>query len=131
VKIVIRAPGRPVLDVECSSGVAYPGDAWTVSGTRGGLRGSAGELHWKSFDPRQFPAPPVDERPTPDRSYNRLPLEFKEETWKVPEQDEGADVRFYRALHATLRGGAGFPIKAESVLRQMRLIARAKEQSPV
>jgi scyllo-inositol 2-dehydrogenase (NADP+) len=131
VKIVIRAPGRPVLDVECSSGVAYPGDAWTVSGTRGGLRGSASELHWKCFDPRKYPAPPVDERPTPDRSYNRLPMEFKEESWKVPEQDEGADLRFYRALHATLRGGAAFPIKAESILRQMRLIARAKELSPV
>jgi predicted dehydrogenase len=130
VKIVIKGKGRPVVDIEISSGVAYAGDRWTVSGTKGGLRGTADELWWKYFDPAKYPAPPVDEKPTADRSYNRLPMEFTEEHWKQPEGGPSPETQFYSALFAALRSGGELPIKAESVLRQMRLIARAKELSP-
>jgi predicted dehydrogenase len=131
VKIVFKSPGRPVVDMEISSGIAYPCDQLTISGTRGGLRGAGSQLWWKYFDPEKFPAPPVDEKPTPDRSYNRMPLEFTEEQWKVPDGAASAPKLFYEAVFETVRGNAEVPIKAESVLRQMRLIARAKELSPV
>jgi predicted dehydrogenase len=130
-KIVIKSAGRPVIDMECSSGDAYPGDKWTVCGTHGGLRGAGRELWWKYIDPQKYPAPPLDEKPTADRSYNRMPLEFTEEHWKVPEGTAGGPHRFYQTLYETLTAGAPLVVKAESVLRQMRLIAKAKELSPV
>jgi hypothetical protein len=102
-----------------------------VAGTLGGLHGSGKELWWKYIDPKKFPAPPVDEKPTPDRSYNRMPLEFTEESWTAPSGGTSTPAQFYEKLYETLVDGAPLVIKAESVLRQMRLIAKAKELSPV
>jgi len=120
-----------VIDIEISSGVAYPCDQWTVSGTLGGLRGSAKELSWKYIDPAKYPAPPVDETPTADRSYNRLPMEFTEGSWTPPADAPSPPTVFYTKVYDALRDGGELPITAESVLRQMRLIAKAKELSPV
>lgn len=130
VKIVIKGTGRPVVDIEISSGVVFGGDRWTVSGTRGGLRGSVNELWWKSIDPG-FTPPAVEDTPTPDRSYNRLPLEFTEEHWEKPADLPSPATQFYGRLAEAIRDGAEFPVTIEEVMQQMRLISRAKEQSPV
>lgn len=55
VKIVMRGPGRPTIDLEISSCSAYARPPFTVQGTNGGLTGDARKLRWTYFKPEEAP----------------------------------------------------------------------------
>lgn len=122
VKIILRGPGAPMIDLEISSACAYPQETWNVYGTHGGLSGNAQRLRWRYFDPAELPARQVDMRPTPDRSYNSETLPWKEETWEASQSTEPGQVGFYLDLYETLRHGAPLKITPASVRRQVALL---------
>ncbi len=131
VKIVLRAPGVPLIDLEFSAAVAYPQDQWLIVGTQGGLVGGASELRWRYFDPRVLPARPVLRTPTPDRSWNREEIRWTEEHAVVSRDYRDCGRRLYADLYAALREGAPLAITPEAMLRRMSVMAKCRELSPV
>lgn len=125
VKLILRAPGAPMIDLEVTSACAYPRERWLVMGTRGGLTGTGTSLRWKYVDFDAMPSRPVDRSPIPDRSYNDEDLVWHEETW---DQDpEIPRLPFYMDLYKTLREGALLVITPESVRRQIAIIEKCHE----
>lgn len=117
VKLVLKAPGRPTIDLEISSSCAYPPETWHMMGTQGGLVGTTEELRWKWFDPAALPARELDFSPTPDRSYNRDQIPWQEGRWTRAEDRSSGYAGFYLDLYATLRQGAPLVITPESARR--------------
>ena len=127
VKIILRAPESPMADIEITRACAYPQNSWLIMGTQGGLTGSASSIKWKYFNPKDLPTREVDTRPTPDRSYNREEIPWKEETWDIGENYKSGEYTFYEELYKTLRHGAPVGIAPESVRRVMWVIEKCRK----
>ena len=131
VKIILRADGRPMIDIELTSACAFPQQEWLVMGTQGGLEGNSRMLRWRYFDPERLPPRPVSREPTVDRSYNREDLPWQEETCDLAASQDQGRAKVYRDLYATLRQGAPLAITPQSVRRQIAVLERCRELSPV
>lgn len=131
VKLVLRAPGAPTIDIELTAVCAYPQDRWLVMGTAGGLRGSTTRLEWKWVDWSTMPERPVQRVPPLDRTYNSEPLSWSEDTWEGEENGAREHLRFYEDLYETVQRGAPLVITPESVRRQMAIIQTCRELCPV
>ena len=131
VKIVLLPQNGPLVDIELTHACAYPQDRWLVMGTQGGLTSDRRTIRWKYFDPDEAPPLVLDIEPTPDRSYNWEELPWHEETWEVTGDFGGGVRQLYRDLYATIREGAPLAITPESVRRQMAILERCRELSPV
>ncbi len=124
--VCMKAGTGPRVDVEVSTCVAYPQDRWFIAGTRGGLRGTTSELRWRYVDWTALPPRPVDERPPPDRSYNREKVEWHEESWTDPKDAVPDNRAFYEDLYRTLRQGAPLYITPESVRRYVAVLEQCR-----
>ncbi len=124
VKIILRAPGSPTIDIEISDVVAHPLPRWQVSGTGGGLTGAGGKLSWRWVDWSTLPKRPVDRQPTVDRSYNSETLTWQEDTWQAPPDAPSENEAFYVDLHRTLREGEPLVITPQSVRRRVAAMER-------
>jgi len=131
VKLILRAEGAQMIDLEISSAAAYPFETWNVMGTQGGLAGSRSNLRWKYIDPSALLPRSVDTRPTPDRSYNREDLDWREETWDVSEDSRPSEIGYYLDLYQTIRHGAPLVVTPESVRRVMQVLEECHRLSPV
>lgn len=131
-KVILHGEGHPSVEVEITAACAYPQDMWLVMGTRGGLRGGGKRLDWRWVDFEQLSAREVELAPTPDRSYNREQLPWQSDSWE-PDPDKAVPLaeQFYRDLYATLRERAPLTITPESVRRQIAVLERCHEMSPV
>jgi len=131
VKIIMRAKGAPMIDLEISSCSAMPQDKWLVMGSQGGLSGSGSGLKWKYLKPEELPKREVDQNPTPDRSYNSEPYNWTEGTWTCPKDALPTPVCFYNDLYRTIREGAPLVITAEHARRVMWFIDQCHRLCPV
>lgn len=129
VKVVLKAPGKPTMDIEVTSACAMGQDMWLVMGTQGGLSGSNRELRWRYFDPKELPPLELDSRPTPDRSYNRDSLRLYEESWNPEGDTAPGHLQFYTELYDAIRRGKPAPVTPESVLRQIRVLDECRKQA--
>lgn len=127
VKVILRMPGRPLVELEISKANAYPHKLWTVMGTSGSLTGGGAELTWKYVDFTKMPARPVETTSTPGREYNREKLEFTEETWKATDESQDTAGAFYRNIHGVMRKGEKLVVTPQSVVRQMHILQRCHE----
>jgi hypothetical protein len=100
-------------------------------GTQGSLAGDRRTIRWKYFDPAEVPPLVLDTRPTPDRSYNSEELPWHEESCPVAEDFGAWERQLYRDLYATLRQGAPLAITPQSVRRQVAILEKCRELSPV
>lgn len=131
VKILLKAQGAPAIDIEISSAAAYPSPMWTVQGTRGGLTGSASELHWKWIVDAEMPPRELDTAPTPNRSYNRDQLTWHEDSWTLPTSEADPHAQFYTDLFTAIRSNQPPAITPESVRRVIWLQEECHRQSPL
>ena len=129
VKVILKAPGEPLVDIELTSACAYPTENWLVMGTQGTLVGTATELRWKYIDPAELPHREVDRKPTPDRSYNREDLHWYEETWSAADDPGMGEAAFYVDLYNTIRKGASLAVTPESVRERIALLQKCHEIS--
>jgi len=127
VKIVLKAPNSPAIDIEVTHACAYPQNRWIVMGTKGGLTGNASSLEWKYFNPDDLPPRQAETEPTPDRSYNWEGIPWKEETWTATEDYDAGALTFYHELYRTLRQGAPLSVTPESVRKVMWVIEMCRE----
>ena len=131
VKIIIKPNDGPLIDIELANSCAYPQDDWLLMGTQGSLSSDRRTIRWKYFDPNLAPDLVLDENPTPDRSYNSEQLPWEEQTYQ-PNFDFGRSMApLYKDLFASIRDGAPLTITAESVRRQIAILERCRELSPV
>lgn len=123
VKIILKGKKSPMIDIEITSCSCYPQENWLVMGTSGGLKGNTNQLTWKYFDPKDLPERKVDEKPTPDRSYNIEEIPWKkEEKWELKEEDQNFSINFYKDLYETIINNKPLKITPESVRRVMWVI---------
>jgi len=130
VKIILKAKGQPMIDLELASTCAYAPEHWLVMGTQGSLAGGAKELRWKYFDPKKLPKRRVLTKPVSDRSYLGEDIPWKEKTWKAPPHTSGLP-HFYNDLYKTICQGKPLYITPESVRRQIALIEKCHKMCPV
>lgn len=127
VKLILKATGEPLIDIELTSACAYPTESWLVMGTLGTLSGSSTELRWKYIDPARLPHREVERRPTPDRSYNREELPWQEETWSAANGTGVGETAFYIDLYHTIREGAPLAVTPESVRKRIAILQKCHE----
>ena len=137
VKLILTAPGAPVCDIEISACNAYPGATFSVQGTRGTVRGTAGGLEWKYFvegeaSPRELTSVPLrNEKGEP--LYCVDDLKLHEGSWQPTGEEvvafDGKGLAFYRAFYDTLVNGADFSITNEQVRLQMHVMEMAHAQN--
>jgi scyllo-inositol 2-dehydrogenase (NADP+) len=131
IKITLKAPGRPTVDVELMSGCAFPQDRWLVMGDAGGLRGSVNHLEWKWVDWSQLEERPVERQPTPGREYNSESLPWNNDSCPSSEGLSLVVTRFYEDFHRSVREGKPLFITPQSVRRTIALIEDCKQISDV
>jgi predicted dehydrogenase len=129
VKVVLRAPGKPTVDIEVTAACAMGQDQWLVMGTQGGLSGTTKELCWRYFKPEELSPVKLDTRPTENRSYNRDSLRLYEESWKLETDGSSGQLRFYEELYDSIRHGRSLPVTPESVLKQIQVLDECRKQA--
>jgi scyllo-inositol 2-dehydrogenase (NADP+) len=89
VKLMLRAPGRPVVELEISSCCPYRKDMLNVQATRGGLKMTNDDVEWKYFIPEEAPKQKLTREPinNPEGlpAYCSEKLKIYEEKWEKPE----------------------------------------------
>lgn len=132
VKIILKGPDTPSVEVEATSACAYAQPTWLVMGTRGGLTGSGGSIKWKYFEPKDLPRKSVAVSPTPDRSYNRESLPLREESWTADKDKTSAyQAKFYLELYETIKKDRPLSITPESVRKQIWVLDECRRLAPV
>lgn len=128
-KIILRGPGAPLIEIDCSRACAYPQDYWLIMGISGGLRGSADRLEWKYVDWSKMGRHPLDDSlEASGRVYCRENLEWHEESWHRPADTPLESVPFYENLYQTLRHDAPLAVTPESVLPVVAVLERCFAQ---
>lgn len=127
VKLILKAPGEPIIDIEHTSTCAYPTESWLVMGTCGTLVGNPKELKWRYIKPEELPPRSVDREPTPDRSYNREDLHWYEETWRLEDEPVTPEMAFYNDLYNTIRKGTPLAVKPEEVRKRIAILEKCHE----
>ena len=131
VKIVLHPQKGALVDIELTHACAYPQDNWLVMGTQGSLTSDRHTIRWKYFNPKEVPALVLDTQPTSDRSYNREELPWREEVFELTSNFSSEVRQLYCDLYAAIRQNALIAITAESVRRQMVILEKCRELSPV
>jgi predicted dehydrogenase len=135
VKILLRSPGKPDVDVEISSCAVYARPTFVVYGTQGGLSGGAAGLEWKYFDPRRAPKQSLQREPLPGPSYCSEALRLIEKSWKPNKQQENSfqymSKCFYDHLYKVIREGAPLFITPQQVRTQIAVIEACHQQNPL
>ena len=138
VKMILRAPGAPVCDIEISSAFGFGGkDTYQVHGTRGCLTGTDNGLKWKYYVDEEAPEQHLNTTPlrtedcTPIYCGEELPMH--EEEW-IPNAEEARTfnskgLNYYNALYDTLTTGAPFLIKNDEILLQLKITEEAYRQN--
>ncbi|MFC3767483.1 Gfo/Idh/MocA family protein [Paenibacillus sp. GCM10012303] len=139
VKIIMRGPGRPTIDLEISSCSVYARPQFTVQGTNGGLTGNIKSLQWKHFKPEEAPhqelvrTPLFNENGEP--AYCSEKLNWYEESWEYEQTGgfamSGSNTKsVYEMLYRTITTGAPLEITPEQVRQQMAVMAECRRQNP-
>lgn len=128
VKIVLKAPGHPTLDVELTNACAFPQDRWLVMGRLGGLRGTEDRLEWCVTDWAEQPKRQLETQAVTERQYAKDNVTWTRHEWTPPAEQPHAYVRYYEDLYQTLRCGRPLVIEPQSVRRLIRTLERCYEQ---
>lgn len=139
VKLIMRGPGRPTIDLEISSCSAYPRKQFVVQGTNGGLQGDTKKLEWKYFKPEEAPHQELTREPI----FNKdgMPAYCSETlTWHTGEWElslpEGLTLfghmtrHLYQMLYRTLVHGEPLEITPQQVRVQMAVMEECRRQNP-
>lgn len=136
-KLLLKAPGRPLVEVNTSSCAAFPNKTYNIYGTLGGLTGSMTHLDWKYIKPEE-----LEERkliPDPLKDENGLPMYCGETlNWYTDSWDAGEGFElfpvicsaYYNMLYATLTEGKPLVVTPEQVRQQIAIIEECHRQNP-
>ncbi|MBP1993194.1 Gfo/Idh/MocA family protein [Paenibacillus eucommiae] len=139
VKLILRAQGRPTIDLEISSCSVFSHEIFNIQGTLGGLHGSTEKLEWKYYIPEEAPKQQLIQEPlfkqdgTP--AYCSEKLNWHTDQWELslPPDIEAFDYmtgKLYSMLYRTLVNGVPLEITAQQVRQQMAVMEECRRQNP-
>lgn len=137
VKLLLRAPGHPVLDLEVSSCCAYPQDTFSVYGSRGGLRARGRLVEWKFFRMEEQTRRVLTVEPLSDALGNPVycsdDIRWHEKSWQGPDESSFSQTvaRYYDMLYRTLTGGAELPVTLDEVRLEVGVVEECLRQNPL
>jgi scyllo-inositol 2-dehydrogenase (NADP+) len=138
VKLIMKAPGEPVIDLEISSCCPYPHFTYNIQAEFGGINAKITHIDWKYYIPSEAPRQELIREPlskddgTPAYCSDRI--KWYEESWDFP---EGQDMfqtmtgQFYSMLYRTIAEGAELEITPAQVRRQIAVIEECHRQNPM
>ncbi|MBE6588891.1 MAG: Gfo/Idh/MocA family oxidoreductase [Ruminococcaceae bacterium] len=137
-KIIITAPGKPIVDIEVNSADAYPAKNIKILGDRGSLIcGTTGDVNIKYIVDEELEARPVTEEPLrkPETGYPMYcseNLPFHEETFNTTGDGftTASDI-YYKRLYDTLVNGAPLYITAEKAAKAIEIIEAVHAENPL
>jgi predicted dehydrogenase len=137
-KIIITAPGKPIIDIEVNSADAFPNKNIKILGDRGSLIcGTAGNVTIKyivdeELEPRPVTAEPLRKPENGYPMYCSEKLPFHEETFDTTGDGftTAADV-YYKRLYDTMFNGAPLYITAEKAAKAIEIIESVHAQNPL
>lgn len=136
-KIILTAPGKPLIDVELSKQDAYANWLYTIYAKNGSLRANHKVVEWQWFDPAEVPMPSLQLTPLrhPDTGY---PMYCGE---TLPWHKESADLTgdaftsavhmYYTMIYDHLVDDQPLTITLEQVRRQIRVDELIHAQNPL
>ena len=137
VKLILSAPGRPLIDVEISSCDGYPLYTYQVQGSQGALTANGKTIHWKYFKPEEAPeqhlvrTPIVNAEGLP--AYCSEQLKWYEEEYEEPvimDQVFSSDTRcLYDDVYNCLVDGKPLPVTFKQVAQQIYVMEEAHRQA--
>jgi len=135
-KLILKAPDRPIIDLDISSCDAYPAYTYKVEGTRGTLKGTMAHIDWKYFKEEEAPKQQLI-RESLTAGEEKLPayctesLKWYEESWDGDPQAPfiAAVQTYYDQVYALLTEGREHDIKLYQVRQQLAIIREAHRQN--
>ena len=135
-KIVLSAPGKPVVDLEINSNDAFCDYSVKIMGTKGTLKGTNGGYKIKYIaDGENEPRPVIVESL---KDGNGMPIYCGEKlvTHEIEEKYTGgafdtAVHEFYYMLYRTLTTGCELEIKPEQIAKVIRVIETVHAMNPL
>ena len=139
VKLILSAPGRPVIDVEISSCVAYKSFAFNVYAERGGLVSDGQRIDYKYYIPSETKAQQLISTPLKNAEglpgYCQEDLRMHEGTWEtaanITNVFEYNTKMFYKMLYSHMREGKELLVTPQQVRQQIAVMEEAHRQNPL
>ena len=131
VKIVLRSPGQPTIEVELSNACAFPQDRYLIMGSRGGLRGNPDRLEWRTVDFADLPERELETAAATGRQYSTDQITWQQHAWTPAPDEPGAYRRYYDDLYQTIVAGKPLVIDGPSVRRLILTLREALRRSPL
>ncbi len=135
-KILLAAPGKPVMDVEISSVDAFNPYTVHIQGTKGTYQCTITDYKAKYIVDGENPDQPVvaeflqNEQGLPIYCSENLITHEEEGSFGGSAFDVGTE-RFYEALYYTMTEGAEMPVPAEYAARVINVIETVHAQNPL
>jgi len=135
VKLLLTAPGRPIIDVEISSCDAYPSFTYNIMGSTGGLKGGMQEMQWRWFAPEEAPFQQLIKTPLHDAEWRPLycgeNLVWHEGKWEAEEAGTFtyATERLYDTVYRHLTEGTPLVVTPEQVRQQIWVMEESHRQN--
>jgi len=137
VKLILTAPGRPIIDVEVSCCDTFPKPVCKIQGTRGGLTGTMTHLEWMYYSEKEAPPRQIIRKSLSDTNgcpaYCNEELVWMKESWES--QDSRiftyATRRLYDSVYDHLTLGAPLLVTPEQILQQMLVMEECHKQNPL
>lgn len=135
-KLILTAPGKPVIDVSVSQSDAYPCFNYKIQGTRGGLKGNMKHIDWKYFDYENAPKQvlvgdgPISE-PDGTPAYCHEKLSWTEESWEGDPNGafDSAVAAYYKNMYEHIVDGAPLVVTLKQVRQQVAVFVEAHRQN--
>jgi len=136
-KIILTAPGKPVVDVEINSTDPYTDYNMKIIGERGTIKASLGKYSCKYITPGENPDQPVKEEFIYE-GENKKPVYCKENliSHEISEEIKGsvfseAVHAVYESMYSAITEGGELLIKPELFARLYGVIAQIHDQNPL
>ena len=137
VKLIITAPGKPLIDLMISSCNPYPCFTYRIQGEYGGLKGNMQDIEWKYYDLNEAPEQHlIRESLKNDKGlpiYCGEKLVWHTETWHNVNSgafDYAVD-KYYTMIYDHFTEGKELTVKPEQVIQQIAVIEEAHHQNPL
>ncbi len=137
VKLILTAPGKPLIDLMISSCNPYPCFTYRIQGENGGLKGDMQDIEWKYYDLNEAPDQKlIRESLRNDKGY---PMYCSEKlTWHTEKwHNDGSGAfdnavnSYYSMIYDHFTEGRELTVKPEQVIQQIAVIEEAHRQNPL
>jgi predicted dehydrogenase len=148
VKLVMSAPGRPVIDIEVSSCNPYPKFLYSVQAQYGGLSGNGSRIDYKYYEIKTAPEQRLIKEPLENAdgtpAYCGEKLEWTEKSWTpgsgessgagsyIPGRpSEDPTLNFYKMLYNHIVNNAPLEVTPRQVRQQIAVMEECHRQNPM